>query len=147
MTQPTTSAGSISYPVSYPPGLHLAESDKNRDISVIGDYTQKMLRVTEGQKPIWMTLQIAFSGTSRRKHPLRLPTFPQQRFMTYQAIINGARGLIYYGGSLRGTLSERDQPFGWNWTYWERVLRPMIEEVGDKGPLAEAYVRQTRSCR
>ena len=58
--------------------------------------------------------------------------------MTYQAIINGARGLVYYGGNLAPTLSERDQPFGWNWTYWERVLRPIVEEVGDKGPLATA---------
>ncbi len=114
------------------------ESDKNRDISVIGDYTQKMLRVTDGRKPIWFTLQIAFSGTSGRKHPQRFPTFPQQRFMTYQAIINGARGLVYFGGGLRGTIPERDRPFGWNWTYWERVLRPVVEEVGDKGPLAKA---------
>src|SRR3954469_12140968 len=126
------------YPVSYPLGRHLAESDSNRDISVIGDYTQKMLRVTEGRKPIWFTLQIAFSGTVPPKHPLRFPTFPQQRFMTYQAIITGARGLVYYGGNLAPTLSDRDQHYGWNWTYWERVLRPIVEEVGDKGPLAAA---------
>jgi hypothetical protein len=126
------------YPIGYPPGRHLAETDANRDISVIGDYTQKMLRVTDGRKPIWFTLQIAFSGTVPPKHPLRFPTFPQQRFMTYQAVINGARGLVYYGGNLGPTLSERDQPYGWNWTYWERVLRPIVEEVGDKGPLAAA---------
>jgi hypothetical protein len=126
------------YPVSYPPGRHLAETDTNRDISVIGDYVQKMLRVTDAKKPIWFTLQIAFSGTVPPNKPLRFPTFPQQRFMTYQAIINGARGLVYYGGSLPTTLSERDQPYGWNWTYWERVLRPVVEEVGDKGPLAAA---------
>jgi hypothetical protein len=45
---------------------------------------------------------------------------------------------VYYGGNLAPTLSERDQPYGWNWTYWERVLRPIVEEVGDKGPLAAA---------
>lgn len=126
------------YPVSYPPGVHLAASDTNRDISVIGDYTRKMLRVAEDRKPIWLTLQIAFSGTSGRTHPQRFPTFPQQRFMTYQAIINGARGLVYFGGGLRSTLPEHDLPYGWNWTYWERVLRPVIEEVGNKGPLADA---------
>ncbi len=126
------------YPIGYPPGRHLAETDTNRDISVIGDYTQKMLRVTDGKKPIWFTLQIAFSGTVPPKHPLRFPTFPQQRFMTYQAIINGARGVVYYGGNLAPTLSERDQPYGWNWTYWERVLRPIVEEVGDRSPLAAA---------
>jgi hypothetical protein len=125
------------YPVSYPMGRHLAETDKNREISVIGDYTQKMLRVTDGRKPIWLTLQIAYSGTNPPR-PLRFPTFVQERFMTYQAIINGARGLIYYGATLPRTLSERDRPFGWNWTYWARVLRPIVEEIGDKGPLAAA---------
>jgi hypothetical protein len=94
--------------------------------------------VTKEKKPLWFTLQIAFSGTTGRRHPQRFPTLPQQRFMTYQAIINGARGLVYFGGGLRGTIPERDLPFGWNWTYWERVLRPVVEEVGDKGPLAEA---------
>jgi hypothetical protein len=58
--------------------------------------------------------------------------------MTYQAIINGARGLIYFGGNLPSTLPERDRQFGWNWTYWQRVLRPVIEEIGDKSPLAAA---------
>jgi hypothetical protein len=126
------------FPVSYPLGVHLAATDKNRDISAIGDYTQRMLRVTEEKKPLWFTLQIAFSGTSGRKRPQRFPTFVQERFMTYQAIINGARGLVYFGGGLRGTLSDHDRPYGWNWTFWDRVLRPVVEEVGDKGPLAEA---------
>jgi hypothetical protein len=136
---PTYDIGGVDlYPVSYPLGVHLTAADTNHDISVIGDYTQKMLRVTEGRKPVWFTLQIAWSGTSGRRRPQRFPTFPQQRFMTYQAIINGARGLVYYGGNLPTTLSDHDRPNGWNWTYWERVLRPVIEEVGDKGPLADA---------
>ncbi len=126
------------FPVSYPMGRHLDESDKNRTISVVGDYTRKMMSVTEGEKPVWLTLEIAFSGTYPPRHPLRFPTFHQQRFMTYDAIINGARGLVYFGGRLPATLSDRDRPYGWNWTYWERVLRPIIEEVGDKGPLAQA---------
>ncbi len=135
---PTYDIGGVDiYPVSNPPGRHLAATDKNREISAVGDYTQKMLRVTEGRKPIWLTLQIAFSGTVPPK-PLVFPTLRQQRFMTYEAIINGARGLIYYGGTLQPTLSERDRALGWNWTYWEDVLRSVVQEVGDKGPLAEA---------
>jgi hypothetical protein len=126
------------YPISYPPGTHFVATEKNKDISAIGDYTQKMLRVVEHKKPIWFTLQIAWSGVETSRKTLRFPTFPQQRFMTYQAIINGARGLIYFGGNLPSTLPERDRKFGWNWTYWDRVLRPVIEEIGDKSPLAEA---------
>jgi hypothetical protein len=136
---PTYDIGGVDiYPVSDLPGRHLAATDKNREISAVGDYTQKMLRVTADRKPIWLTLQIAFSGTLPPKHPLRFPTLRQQRFMTYEAIINGARGLIYYGGTLQPTLSDRDRALGWNWTYWDEVLRSVVQEVGDKSPLAEA---------
>src|SRR5262249_11657496 len=126
------------YPVSDPPGRHLPATDKNREISAVGDYTQKMMRVLGGRKPLWLTLQIAFSGTEPPKRPLVFPTLRQQRFMTYEAIINGARGLVYFGGALPPTLSDRDRALGWNWTYWDDVLRSVVQEVGDKGPLAEA---------
>ena len=126
------------YPIGYPPGMHLAGPKENREISMIGDYAQKMMRVHEGSKPFWFTLQIAWSGVEGKDKTLRFPTFPEERFMTYQAIINGARGLVYFGGAMRGTLSERDRPYGWNWTFWERTLRPVLEEIGDKSPLAEA---------
>lgn len=130
-------AGVDVYPISYPPGQHVPKDD-NKQISIVGDYTRKMLEVVEGSKPVWLTLQVAWSGVIKPGRTLRFPTFPEQRFMTYQAIINGARGLIYFGGNLQTTLNERDKPLGWNWTYWERVLRPVIEEIGDRSPLAEA---------
>ena len=57
---------------------------------------------------------------------LRFPTFHEERFMTYEAIINGARGVVYFGGNLPMTLNERDKPLGWNWTFWQRV-----REVGN----------------
>jgi hypothetical protein len=127
------------YPISYPPGTHVP-ADANKEISMVGDYTRKMLEVVDNKKPIWFTLQIAWSGVVKPGKTLRFPTFHEERFMTYQAIINGARGLIYFGGNLPMTLNERDKPLGWNWTFWQRVLRPVLEEVGDKSPLAEALV-------
>ncbi len=60
--------------------------------------------------------------------------------MTYEAIINGARGLIYFGGNVQAAMSPRDRELGWNWTFWERVLRPIIEEIGTKSPLYPALV-------
>jgi hypothetical protein len=60
--------------------------------------------------------------------------------MTYQAIINGARGLVYFGGNLEASLSEPDRKLGWNWTFWRRVLRPVIEEIGAHSPLYPALV-------
>ena len=60
--------------------------------------------------------------------------------MTYEAIINGARGLFYFGGANEKSLSARDEKLGWNWTFWKSVLEPVIEEIGTKSPLYPALV-------
>jgi hypothetical protein len=122
--------GADIYPVSYPPGKHVG--GRNRDIGVVGTITRKMVRAAGG-KPVWMTLQIAWSGTLRSKqHPDNVPRFPtlsQERFMAYQAIVNGARGLAFFGGNLTEVMRPADAEVGWNWTFWERVLGPLLEEL------------------
>ena len=74
------------YPVSYPPGVH---SDlPNKNISVTGDYAGRIAQVTAaGGKPFWMVLQICFSGVTKPGATLRFPTFPEERYMSYQSII------------------------------------------------------------
>ncbi|MEO6437076.1 MAG: hypothetical protein ABIP55_15135 [Tepidisphaeraceae bacterium] len=149
--------GGDIYPISYPPGIHsdgkVAHLGGNRDISLAGDFTRMMMAVATPaepeistlkspipNKPVWMCLQISWSGVAKPGKTLRFPTFPEQRFMTYQSIINGARGLIYFGGSNPATLDERDRALGWNWRHWQRVLRPVIEEIGTNSPLYPALV-------
>jgi len=130
--------GADVFPISYPPGGHLANFP-NKDISSVGDWTKMMVEAAGG-KPVWMTLQISFSGTATKGKTLRMPTFPEERFMTYDAIINGARGVNYFGGANPLTLSERDAKLGYNWTFWDRTLKPLLAEINAKGPLAEALV-------
>jgi hypothetical protein len=125
------------YPVGYPPGRH--SLGPNKEISMVGDYTRFIREVADG-KPVWMVLQIAWSGVVNPGKTLRFPTFAQERFMTYQALINGARGLIYFGGNLKAAMTPQDARLGWNWTFWRRVLRPVLEEVGTRSPLAPALV-------
>ena len=125
------------YPVSYPPGVHTV--GKNKELSMVGDFTRMMGEVA-GKKPFWMTLQIAFSGVVKPGKTLRMPTFPEQRFMAYEAIINGSRGLTYFGGGLPQTLNERDKPLGFNWTYWDKIMRPLLDEIGPKSPIIEALI-------
>ena len=125
------------YPVGYPPGRHSLEP--NKEISMVGDYT-KFIRQVAGERPVWMVLQIAWSGVVQPGKTLRFPTFAQERFMTYQALINGARGLIYFGGNVEQAMTPEDAKLGWNWTFWRRVLRPVLEEVGNNSPLAPALV-------
>jgi hypothetical protein len=50
--------------------------------------------------------------------------------MAYQAIVAGARGLVFFGGHLTQVASPEDAKLGWNWTFWEQVLRPLVLELG-----------------
>ena len=126
------------YPVSFPPGIHSLLP--NDEISLVGDHARIMMDVAQGKMPVWLTLQVAWSGVWKEGRTLTFPTYHQQRFMAYQSVITGARGLIYFGGNLPTTLTPEDSKHGWNWTYWRKTLRPIIEELGHKSPLTPALV-------
>jgi hypothetical protein len=134
-------AGVDIYPVGYPPGVHTDQ--KNKDISVVGDVA-RWIKQAAGAKPFWMTLQIAWSGViPTAKNPNLVPRFPspaELRFMVYQAIVNGARGLVFFGGHLTEVMSPADATAGWNWSFWERSLRPLVQELSSDslGPALSA---------
>ena len=130
--------GTDIYPISYPPGTHSLLTNKN--ISLVGDHTRIMMEVAEGKLPVWMALQISWSGVLKPGKTLRFPTFPEERFMAYQAVINGARGLNFFGGSNPTSLNAEDAKLGWNWTFWRRVMRPLMDEIGPKSLLYPALV-------
>lgn len=140
--QPYNSAADILaldiYPVGYPPGSHSLLT--NKEISMVGDWTDFLGQVANGQKPIWMIEQIAWSGVTPPTKTLRFPTFAQERFMAYEAIIRGARGLMFFGGNIAATLSPQDAGLGWNWTFWNDVLKPVVKQLGDNSLLADALV-------
>src|SRR5688572_8973944 len=126
------------YPVGIPPGTHSLLP--NKQISMVGDWTQFLAQVANGQKQFWMVEQIAWSGVTPPARTLIFPTFRQSRYMAYQAIINGARGLMFFGGNIATTLNAQDAPLGWNWTFWDDVLKRVVREVGDHSALAPALV-------
>jgi hypothetical protein len=115
------------YPI--PRGAHAGGPPVNTDLSVVGDMTRIVVKASAG-KPIWTTLQIAWSGVLP-PHPIVFPTLPQARFMAYDAIVAGARGLFFFGGHLKPVMNARDRALGWNWTYWHTVQRPLLEELTD----------------
>jgi len=131
------------YPVSIPPGTHSLLP--NKEISMVGDWTQFLAQVANGQEQYWMIEQIAWSGVTPPK-PLVFPTFRQSRFMAYQAIVNGARGLMFFGGNVASVLNAQDAPLGWNWSFWNDVLGPVVREIGDHSPLASALVAPDSSA-
>jgi hypothetical protein len=125
------------YPVSYPPGVHGDIANKN--LSMVGDYARRIAEAG-GEKPFWMVLQICFSGVTKPGRTLRFPTFPEMRYMSYQSIIAGARGLLYFGGNVENCWNDYDRALGWNWTFYNRILNPVLEEFNPHGPLFPALV-------
>ncbi|HPU96477.1 MAG TPA: hypothetical protein PLO53_00835 [Candidatus Hydrogenedentes bacterium] len=88
------------YPVPVSP--HVRHSDLvNRDLSCVGDYTRRMQASAPG-KPVWMVLQ-GFGWADIHKYApeiareMRRPNLWETRFMAYDAIVHGARGLVYWG--------------------------------------------------
>jgi hypothetical protein len=114
------------YPISHPPGVHAGRP--NKDISVVGDVTGLVVQASPG-KEHWTTLQIAWSGVLPPAHVPIFPNLHQERFMAYQAIVAGARGLVFFGGDIIKAMSPADAETGWNWTFWHTVLKHVVQEL------------------
>src|SRR5262249_3640047 len=69
-----------------------------------------------------------------------------ERYMAYQAIVNGARGLFFFGGHLTQIARGADADAGWNWTFWELVMRPLLRELRSTavGPALAAPVARAK---
>ena len=106
---------------------------------MVGDWTKFLSDVSGGQNSIWMVEQIAWSGITP-PNVVVFPTFRQSRYMAYQAIVKGARGLMFFGGNVASVLNAQDAPLGWKWTFWNDVLKRVIHEVGDHSALTKALV-------
>jgi hypothetical protein len=124
--------------VGYPPGEHSGIA--NKSLSVVGDYTKLIAEATDHRKTLMMVLQICWSGVTKPGKTLRFPTFPEERYMTYQSIINGARGLVFFGGNVPGCWNDQDAAYGWNWTFYNRILRPVLDELRPESPMYPALI-------
>jgi hypothetical protein len=87
------------YPIPEYVGGHSDLGDRSR--ASVGAYTRSMQAAAPG-KPVWMVLQgfgwdELAESTVNPVQPRHPPTFEESRFMAYDAIVNGARGLLYWG--------------------------------------------------
>jgi hypothetical protein len=121
------------YPVSF--------GDADPDLSQVGRWTRTIRSITPG-RAVFTTLQICFSGSDdpAGSGEFVLPTHRQARYMAYDAIINGARGVIFFGGANPNCLLPADAALGWNWTFWNDVLRRLVAEIGRHGRLYPALL-------
>ena len=90
-----------------------------RTLAAVGAYTIRM-QAAAPAKPVWMVLQgfgwhDLFPDQDPEKG--RRPTLEETRFMAYDAIVNGARGILYWGTHM----VEKDSQF------WEDLLTVVAE--------------------
>jgi hypothetical protein len=130
----TDGHGVNAYPVSF-----LARDPRLHEV---GRWTWTM-RAATPSSAVYTTLQICSSRSfdPNGSGAFILPTLRQERYMAYDAIINGARALFFFGGRNPRCLTPEDSPYGWNWTFWRQVLRPLLAELGPSAPLYSALVR------
>jgi hypothetical protein len=119
------------YPVTY--------GNPDPKLHEIGTWTSTIASVTPS-RAVWTTLQVCASGSDNPDGDFVLPTREQERYMIYDAILNGARSLAFYGGNIHRCWDERDAALGWNWTFWDGVLEDLVRELNALSPIAPALV-------
>lgn len=135
--RPYAAVGDVMSVDVYP--VKLKTADPN--LHGVGLYTDR-LRDATPSRVVTTTLGICFSGSFDRtgSGAYVVPSTKQMRYMAYDAIMNGARGLIFYGGSTAGCLEPADAALGWNWAYWSSVLRGLVREIGPRGRVHPALL-------
>jgi len=123
-------AGCDIYPVPEYRGGHSDLAD--RSLSCVGAYTDIMQASIPG-KPVWMVLQgfgwadIQPDSSEEEKKINRRPTFAESRFMAFDAIVHGARGILYWGTAY----IEKDSAL------WNDLLK-LIRELAELQPVLSA---------
>jgi hypothetical protein len=110
------------------------------DLHEVGVRTNTLASVTPNHA-VWTTVQVCASGSSGPSDgEFVLPTRRQERYMIYDAILNGARNLAFYGGNIYRCWNETDEQYGWSWAFWDGVLEGLIREINAASPIAPALV-------
>jgi hypothetical protein len=116
------------------------------DLHQVGVWTRTLASMSRNHAT-WTTLEICSSHSYYRHGGYVLPTRHQERYMIYDAIINGARGLGFYGGDHPRCWSSLDRTYGWNWSFWQTTLRPLISQISSQSPLAKALIHPATTRR
>ena len=115
------------------------------NLAAVGKWTATLASISP-LAPVWTTIQICASGSvDKTTGGYVLPTFQQERYMAYDAIVNGARALTFYGGDNKGCFSGSDATYGWNWSFWQNVLEPLVKQLSASSPIAPALVNAAKA--
>ncbi len=114
----------------------------NRRVARVGLATERWKQVGRG-KPVWMVLQ-AFAWSELGDYygvkQTAYPTFAESRFMAYDVIAHGAKGILYWGS--RFLKSEAFRQSVYALTSELAALQPFLlapDEKGVRADVIEAY--------
>src|SRR3954466_2429611 len=125
------------YPVTLAP--------PSRTLGCVGQWTALLESITP-QAPVWTTIQVCASGSvDKTTGNYVVPTYPQERFMAYDAILNGAKALTFFGGNNVNCFSGSDATYGWNWSFWQSVIEPLVKQLSASSAIAPALVNAARA--
>jgi hypothetical protein len=116
------------------------------DLHQVGLWTRTLASISRNHAT-WTTLEICSGHSYYRHGGYVVPTRRQERYMIYDAIINGARGLGFYGGDHPRCWNTTDRTHGWNWSYWQTTLSPLISQISAGSPLASALLHPATTRR
>jgi hypothetical protein len=113
------------------------------DLHQVGLWTAT-IRAATPSKAIWTILQ-ACSASSQATvgsgGAYVLPTLKQSRFMAFDAIANGARGLEWFGVDHAYCMNPADAAAGFNYTFMHRIS-PLLAQLHAMSPaLAGQHIR------
>jgi hypothetical protein len=117
------------------------------NLHAVGTWTQTLASITPFA-PVWTTIQICASGSvDKTTGNYIVPTYQQERYMAYDAIVNGARALTFFGGTNQNCFSGSDGTYGWNWSFWQNVLEPVVKQISSSSALGPALVNTAKAPR
>ena len=115
------------------------------NLGLVGQWTASLASITP-LAPVWTTIQICASGSvDKTTGNYVVPTYQQERFMAYDAILNGAKALTFFGGNNVNCFSGSDATYGWNWSFWQSVLEPVVKQLSASSAIAPALVSAART--
>jgi len=123
--------GSDPYPVPQKP------------INEVSEWTRQTVAAANaaGQKGTWQVLQLYDSSLSNPKVPSHPPTLDEMRNMSYQALINGAKGLLYFAYHW---LWAQDQSRQRNEAAFEKRWPDVQKLIGEIKPLTDVILKDNK---
>jgi hypothetical protein len=115
------------------------------NLHAVGTWTDTLTSITPFA-PVWTTIQICSSGSvDKTTGTYVIPTYQEERYMAYDAIVNGAKALTFFGGTNPGCFSGSDGTYGFNWSFWQTILQPLVKQLSASSTIAPALINTKKA--